>query len=68
VPRGTQVQVRLTGIDLIGLDVHAQLLSVLHAADNAAETAEGDDDEDAPAGPIAIAVDVHETPTEGDAA
>jgi len=60
VPRGTQVQVRLSGIDLIGLDVHAQLLSVLHAAEtHRDDEAEGDDDTDA-AGPIAIAVDVNE--------
>ena len=29
---------------------------------------EGDDDDETAAGPIAIAVDVHEAPTEGDAA
>ena len=65
VPRGTQVQVRLSGIDLIGLDVHAQLLSVLHAADAAQdgredEGADDSDDAAAAAGPLAIAVDVNE--------
>ena len=59
IPRGTQVQVRIAHIDLIGLDVQAQLLSVLHAADAQSE-AEEDDDDASNAGPIAIAVDLDE--------
>lgn len=63
VPRGTQVQVRISGIDLIALDAHAQLLAVLHdrdTTDGATDEGELDDGEDMPTGALAIAVDVNE--------
>jgi len=63
VPRGTQVQVRISGIDLIALDAHAQLLALLHdrdTTDGATDEGELDDGEDMPTGALAIAVDVNE--------
>ncbi len=61
LPRGVRVRVQLGDVDLISLDVRAQFLSVLDAAlDAGAE----EEDEDLAAGPIAIAVDVDEAPSE----
>ena len=64
--RGTRVLLRISGIDNISLDVHGQLVEVLQDAasltsDNALQTQQDDDDE-TPAGPLAIAVDVDEAP------
>lgn len=60
--RGTPVRVRLTGIDLLTLDLHASLDEVLAApapvGDRPAEAGE-ESEEDAPAaGPLALAIDV----------
>ena len=65
--RGTRVLLRIQGIDNISLDVHGQLIEVLQDAsaltgDNPAQTQQDDDDE-TPAGPLAIAVDVDEVVT-----
>jgi exoribonuclease-2 len=63
LPRGAKVRIKLGEMDLITLDVNGTVLERLDAPtqDAAAEdTSEGDDDE--VAGPIAIAVDVSETP------
>ena len=65
--RGTRVRVRLTGMDLLTLEVHANLLSQLDAAAGAgagdpaeAEGAEGEDElSDAPPA-LALAIDVSE--------
>ncbi|MFD0667756.1 ribonuclease catalytic domain-containing protein [Ramlibacter sp. MAHUQ-53] len=59
--RGAKVRVKLGEVDEIALDVHGTVierLDVEPAADAAQEDAE--DDEEAVAGPIAIAVDVNE--------
>jgi exoribonuclease-2 len=61
------VLLRIQGIDNISLDVHGQLIEVLEDAsaltdDNPAQTQQDDDDE-TPAGPLAIAVDVDEVVT-----
>jgi exoribonuclease-2 len=65
VPRGARLQVRLSDIDDITLDITGHLLNVLDADDpmgtDASEAPEEDDDN--AAGPIAIAVDVNEAPT-----
>ena len=61
VPRGAQVLLRLSAIDDITLDVSGQLVSVLHDAQTAAVNDTSDDEDDAPAGPIAIAVDVNDS-------
>ncbi len=71
LPRGAHVQLRLSEIDDISLDIRGQLLHVLEAdAPSSAEEAELlDEDDDTSAGPIALAMDVNEAqPVEGDAA
>ena len=67
LPRGTRVLLRISGIDNISLDVHGQFIEVLQDAatltgDITAQSQQDDDDE-TPAGPLAIAVDVDEAPT-----
>jgi exoribonuclease-2 len=72
LPRGTRVRVRVDGVDLLTLDLHAKLLARLDddqaaRADAAAE--EADDVEEAGAGPLTLAIDVNEEapPAEGSA-
>ena len=65
--RGTRVLLRISGIDNISLDVHGQFIEVLQDAatltgDTTAQSQQDDDDE-TPAGPLAIAVDVDEVTT-----
>ena len=64
LPRGAQVLLRLSEIDDISLDISGQLLSVLNSADASSDASHDaqamEDDDDAPAGPIAIAVEVNE--------
>ena len=69
--RGTHVQLRLSEIDDISLDISGHLLHLLEADDpsSADETEMTDDEDDSAAGPIALAMDVNEAPTtEGTAA
>jgi exoribonuclease-2 len=66
--RGTHVRVRVDGVDLLTLDVHARLLARLEdepATEAAPEDA--DDAEEAGAGPLTLAIDVDEEtpPAEG---
>ncbi len=71
LPRGTRVQLRLSEIDDISLDISGQLLHVLEtdAPSSVEETELLDDEDDTAAGPIALAMDVNEAPpVEGDAA
>jgi exoribonuclease II len=58
LPRGTHVKVRITGIDEMTLDVHANLLARLD--DVAAEVAEpeSEDEEEEPAGALTLAIDL----------
>ncbi|MEO6973303.1 MAG: RNB domain-containing ribonuclease [Rhodoferax sp.] len=68
LPRGAVVRVRLGAIDEITLDVNASVIERLDQAPlGAAQDGEGtqDDEDDAVAGPIAIAVDVQETESDG---
>ncbi|MEK8031928.1 RNB domain-containing ribonuclease [Ideonella sp. DXS29W] len=62
MPRGTHVRVRVTGVDLLTLDLHASLMARLDdGADEAAasEEAEGDDDaEQAAGGALTLAIDL----------
>jgi exoribonuclease-2 len=61
LPRGAKVRVKLGDIDLITLDVHGTVVERLDApAAEPTDEAEGDEDE--VAGPIAIAVDVSDSP------
>ena len=59
LPRGARVRVRLGEIDEIALDVHGTVLERLDA-ETALEAGEDEGDDEPVAGPIAIAVDVHE--------
>jgi exoribonuclease-2 len=65
LPRGAHVQLRLSEIDDISLDISGHLLHVLEVdAPSSAEEAEmTDDEDDSAAGPIALAMDVNEAPT-----
>ncbi len=65
LPRGTHVLLRLSEIDDISLDVSGQLLQVLQAdtPPSFEDTHLADDEDDSAAGPIALAMDVNETPT-----
>jgi exoribonuclease-2 len=71
LPRGTRVRVRVDGIDLLTLDLHARLVARLDtdAASRAAAEepeAETEDAEDAAAGPLTLAIDVDEgAPADG---
>ncbi|HEX5686648.1 MAG TPA: RNB domain-containing ribonuclease [Ideonella sp.] len=62
LPRGTHVRVRVTGIDLLTLDLHASLVARLD--DGAAEEAvadeegEGEETEQAAAGALTLAIDL----------
>ena len=64
LPRGARLKVRLGEIDEITLDVNGTLIERLDSpeaqATGATEEA-GEDEDDAVAGPIAIAVDMNET-------
>lgn len=59
LPRGTHVRVRLTGSDLLTLDLHATLLARLDEAVPAAAAADEEaEDEAEAAAPLALAIDV----------
>jgi exoribonuclease-2 len=66
LPRGARVKVRITGTDLLTLDVHASVLSRIDDPDTSADDAvvedaevENDSDsEEVAAGPLTLAIDV----------
>jgi len=63
LPRGARVLIKLGDIDEVTLDIHGTVVERLDAVTetaNAPEDEAGDDEEDAGAGPIAIAVDMSE--------
>ncbi|KJA09268.1 ribonuclease II [Acidovorax temperans] len=62
LPRGARLKVRLGEVDEITLDIHGTVVERLDDPNDASDDAVVDDegDEDAVAGPIAIAVDVNE--------
>jgi exoribonuclease-2 len=63
IERGTHVLLQVGNIDLISLDVHAQLLQILQ--DNTAQTDVSEEaEDDTPAGPLTIAVDLNDTSEE----
>jgi exoribonuclease-2 len=68
LPRGSRVRLKLGEIDLITLDIAGTVLQRLDAAPAAAASEEDDSEEETVAGPIAIAVDVSDTPEEETAA
>ncbi len=71
LPRGARVQLRLSEVDDISLDISGHLLHILEAdtPSSGEQTEMTDDEDDTAAGPIALAMDVNEAPTsEGPAA
>ncbi|HEY0823454.1 MAG TPA: RNB domain-containing ribonuclease [Ramlibacter sp.] len=68
LPRGARVRVKLGAIDLITLDVSGTVTQRLDTVPEAAVSAEDDTEEETVAGPIAIAVDVTDTPEDEAAA
>ena len=63
LPKGARVLLRLSAIDDISLDVSATLLQILQDSQDTAADAT-DDEDDTPAGPLSIAVDVNEAQSE----
>jgi exoribonuclease-2 len=64
LPRGSHVKVRITGMDEMTLDLHATLIERLDEAP-AAEEPEGDEDElEAAAAPLALAIDLNDGASE----
>ena len=61
LPRGTHVRARIAGIDLLTLDLHAQLLARLDDTLPVAEEGEAEDDSE-PAGTLQLAIDVASDP------
>ena len=66
LPRGARVRVKLGEIDQVTLDISGTVVERLDGVPESAGAGDeaADDDEDAVAGPIAIAVDLNETETE----
>lgn len=68
LPRGSHVKVRITGLDEMTLDVHATLVERLDEAAVAAEP-EGDEDElEAAAAPLTLAIDLSDAANEAEPA
>ncbi|WP_284616327.1 ribonuclease catalytic domain-containing protein [Aquabacterium humicola] len=69
LPRGTHVRVRITGIDLLTLDVHATLVTRLDEPLPVAGEADEDAEEEADAAaPLALAIDVADAGADAEAA
>ncbi|TDM09973.1 MAG: ribonuclease II [Ideonella sp. MAG2] len=67
LPRGTRVRVRITGLDLLTLEVHANLLSTLDDTGISTESTSDEDSEDEAAPEtLALAITVDEAPSEPD--
>ena len=66
LPRGARVRVKLADVDLMALDVRGTVIAHLDAdvalTGMAAESDEVDDDDNLPAGPVTIAVDLNDSP------
>ena len=72
LPRGARVRVRITGTDLLTLDVHANLVARLDdpatpADDAPVDETEGDESADN-AGPLTLAIDVQDDGAEAEVA
>ena len=69
LPRGSHVKVRITGLDEMTLDVHATLMERLDEAPAAAAEGEADDDElEAAAAPLTLAIDLSDAATDAEPA
>jgi exoribonuclease-2 len=61
LPRGVRVKVRITGCDLLTLDVWGALVARLDEAAGGVAAEEADEDEESPAaGPLSLAIDLAE--------
>ena len=60
LPRGTLVRVRLTGSDLLTLELHANLVARLDAPAVTGVEPEDDSEDEATAAPLALAIDLDE--------
>src|SRR6185436_16729348 len=58
LPRGAHVRVRVTGIDLLTLDLHASFVARLDDVPAADETEDADEGDEAPAGALTLAIDL----------
>jgi exoribonuclease-2 len=69
LPRGARVRVRLTGTDLLTLDLHASVLARIDdpttEADDAVELEENADEGADSAGPLTLAIDLQDASAEG---
>jgi exoribonuclease-2 len=69
LPRGSRVRARITGMDLLTLDLHATLAARLDVAATAAEVEEeGAEDEIEATGPLTIAIDLDDGAAAAEAA
>ncbi|EHR73045.1 exoribonuclease R [Burkholderiales bacterium JOSHI_001] len=68
LPRGAQVRLRITGIDLLTLELHASLLARLDEAAAPADEADDSEDDAASAAPLALAIDVADAGDSAEAA
>ena len=71
LPRNARVRVRITGCDLLTLDLHANVLARLDdpttTADDAPEIEDAADDSTDSAGPLTLAIDVQDAAADGSA-
>ena len=68
LPRGTAVRVRITGSDALTLELHANLLTRLDSAPQAITEAEDDNEDEAAAAPLALAIELDEPAEPADVA
>ena len=68
LPRGSRVRVKVAGIDLLTLDVHASVAARLEAGAPAEDEPAEADEAEAPAGPLTLAIEVQDEPVAADAA
>jgi exoribonuclease-2 len=62
LPRGARVRVKLADIDLMALDVRGTVLAHLDVEGLGVETEDPEEDDNLPAGPVTIAVDLSDSP------
>ena len=70
LPRGSHVRVRVTGVDEMTLDLHANLIERIDqvVAEAEAEESAEDEEEESKSGPLTLAIDVNEVTAEPTAA
>jgi exoribonuclease-2 len=61
LPRGARVRVKLADVDLMALDVRGTVIAHLDAQGQGDGGEEAEDDDNLPAGPVTIAVDLNDS-------